>query len=160
MILFGTGWHAFLRPAVLVTAVYLHAADSAATHVPEMPEHPEQAESEEGSAVAITIDAEHLIELYQYVTDLMIIDSRHAEDYVLGHIETSINLPLAKTSCKTLKKLAKSTERAIVFYSNNNAGDASIEAIRIASGCGYRRLFWLRGGFIEWKDKDYPYVIE
>ena len=79
---------------------------------------------------------------------------------MLGHIETSVNLPLSETNCNTLRKLAKSSEQAIVFYSNTNVGDTSIEAIRIASDCGYRRLFWLRGGFVEWKDKDYPYVIE
>ena len=112
------------------------------------------------STVAITIDSEHLIELYRTFPGLLIIDSRHASDYALGHIETSISLPLAETDCKALKQLAKSTEQAMVFYSNNMTGTSSIEAIRIASGCGYSRLFWLRGGFVEWKEKDYPYVIE
>ncbi len=114
----------------------------------------------ENLAVAITIDSEHLIELYQSVPDLTIIDSRFAEDYALGHIEKSHNLPLARTDCKSLSKLANSMEQAMVFYCNGNVGDASIEAIQIASGCGYKRLFWFRGGFVEWKDKDYPYVIE
>lgn len=114
----------------------------------------------EALAVAITIDAEHLIELYQSVPNLKIIDSRHPEDYIQGYIETAHNLPRAKTSCAALAKLAKSPEQAMVFYCNSNAGDASIEAIQVASGCGYKRLFWFRGGFVEWKDKDYPYVIE
>lgn len=115
---------------------------------------------EEKQAIAITIDAEQLIELFQSVPGLKIIDSRHHEDYIQGYIETSHNLPPSETDCKTLSKLAKSTEQAIVFYSNNNSGDASIEAIQVASGCGYKRLFWFRGGFVEWKDKDYPYLIE
>jgi rhodanese-related sulfurtransferase len=115
---------------------------------------------EEKQAIAITIDAEQLIELFQSVPGLKIIDSRHHEDYIQGYIETSRNLPLAETDCKALSKLAKSTEEAMVFYCNNNSGDASIEAIQIASGCGYKRLFWFSGGFVEWKDKDYPYVIE
>ena len=111
-------------------------------------------------AMAITIDAEHLVELYQSVPDLQIVDTRFREDYVLGHIESARNLPLAAIDCKSLAKLAKSAEQAMVFYCNGNAGDTSIEAIKIASGCGYRRLFWFRGGFVEWADKDYPYVIE
>lgn len=114
----------------------------------------------DNSTVAITIDSEHLIELYRAFPGLLIIDARHASDYALGHIETSVSLPLADTNCKTLKRLAKSPEQAMVFYSNNMTGTSSIEAIRIASGCGYSRLFWLRGGFVEWKEKDYPYVIE
>lgn len=111
-------------------------------------------------AVAITIDAENLIELYQSIPGIIIVDSRLREDYLPGHIETSHNLPLHQVSCKSLSKLAKSAEQAMVFYCNGNAGDTSIEAIKIASSCGYKRLFWFRGGFVEWKDKDYPYVIE
>ena len=37
--------------------------------------------------VAITIDSEHLIELYQSVPGLRIIDSRLREDHALGYIE-------------------------------------------------------------------------
>ncbi len=110
--------------------------------------------------VAITIDSENLIELYQSVPDLKIIDSRHREDHTQGYIETSFNLPLIKTNCASLSKLAKSKDQAMVFYCNGNTADASIDAIQIASTCGYKRLFWLRGGFVEWQDKDYPYVIE
>ena len=152
----GVGRVSLLRAAVLFSAAIIYSTSSLGAH----DDPPRESGPAEDSAVAITIDAEHLIELYQYVSDLLIIDSRHAEDYALGHIETSVNLPLAETNCKTLTKLAKFSERAIVFYSNTKQGDASIEAIRIASGCGYKRLFWLRGGFVEWKDKDYPYVIE
>ncbi len=111
-------------------------------------------------AVAITIDAEHLIELYQSVPDLQIIDSRHYEDRSLGYIETSYNLPLAYTNCASLAKMARNKDQAFVFYCNGNAADTSIDAIQIASSCGYKRLFWLRGGFVEWEDKDYPFVIE
>ncbi len=148
------GRFSLARPAALYGAALIICAEAIAANPPG------QSELEGHSAVAVTIDAEHLIELYQYVSSLLIIDSRHAEDYALGHIETSVNLPLARTNCKALDKLANSPERAIVFYSNNNVGESSIEAIRIASDCGYRRLFWLRDGFVEWKGKDYPYVIE
>ncbi len=112
------------------------------------------------AAVAVTIDAENLIELYQSVPGLGIIDSRLREDYSHGHIETSQNLPLSETDCNTLRRLAGSSDRALVFYANGNAQDAGLDAIGIAYSCGYERLFWLRGGFVEWEDKDYPYVIE
>ena len=111
------------------------------------------------SAVAITIDPEHLIELYQSVPGLRIIDSRLRQDYALGHIEKSSSLPLTETNCKSLSGLATDNEQAMVFYSNGNGVDASTEAVHIASSCGYKRLFWLGGGFIEWQREDYPYVI-
>lgn len=111
-------------------------------------------------AIAVTIDAESLIELYQSVPDLKIIDARHNQDYTQGYIETSYNLPLASTNCESLAGLVENKDQAMVFYCNGISGDASIAALQIASSCGYRRLFWFRGGFVEWEDKDYPYVIE
>jgi 3-mercaptopyruvate sulfurtransferase SseA len=90
---------------------------------------------------------------------LRIIDSRLRQDHALGHIEKSRSLPISETNCKSLSDLATDNDQALVFYSNGNGVDASTEAVHIASSCGYKRLFWLRGGFIEWQDKDYPYVI-
>jgi len=116
------------------------------------------------SAVAITIDSEHLIELYQSVPGLRIIDSRLREDHALGYIEKSDSLPLDETDCKSLSDLATDSDQALVFYCNGNGNGngvgLSTKAVQIASSCGYKRLFWLQGGFIEWQDKDYPFVID
>ena len=112
------------------------------------------------AAVAITIDSENLIELYQSVPGLRIIDSRLRQDHALGHIEKSRSLPIGETNCNSLSDLATDNDQALVFYCNGNGVDASTEAVHIASNCGYKRLFWLRGGFIEWQDKDYPFVID
>lgn len=119
-----------------------------------------QQQTPESLAVAITIDAENLIELYQSVPNLKIIDTRLHEDRTMGYIETSVNLPSANTNCKSLAKLTKNKDQAIVFYCNGILADASIAAIQVAADCGYKRLFWLRGGFVEWEDKDYPFVVE
>ncbi|MCG6889620.1 MAG: rhodanese-like domain-containing protein [Gammaproteobacteria bacterium] len=110
--------------------------------------------------MAITIDSENLIELYRSVPGLRIIDSRLREDHVLGYIEKSYSLPTGETNCESLSSLASDKDQALVFYCNGNGIDVSTRAVQIASSCGYRRLFWLSGGFIEWQDKDYPFVIE
>jgi rhodanese-related sulfurtransferase len=110
--------------------------------------------------VAINIDSEHLIELYQSVPGLRIIDTRLREDRALGYIEKSFSLPLSETSCESLSGLTGDSDQALVFYCNGRGVDSSSKAIQIASNCGYKRLFLLRGGFIEWQDKDYPFVIE
>ena len=117
-------------------------------------------QSPETLSVAITIDAEDLIELYQSVPGLKIIDSRLAEDYRPGFIETSLNLLLAQTDCAEINAMVGDKDQAIVFYCNGSAADASIKAIQIAAACGYQRLLWFRGGFAEWVDKDYPYLID
>jgi len=129
--------------------VPLHAAESPKTGTFDI-----------SPAAAVTIDSENLIELYQSVPDLRIVDTRYHEDYVLGHIELSSNLPMNKADCGSLSKITANKDTAIVFYCNGGDGGPSIDAIQVASACGYRRLFWLRGGFIEWQDKDYPFAIE
>lgn len=112
----------------------------------------------EVQSLALAIDSENLIELYQSVADLKIFDSRFREDRSSGYIETSISLPVADTDCANLSMHASNFSNALVFY--GNAAEASVDAIKIASDCGYQRLFWFRGGFSEWEDKDYPFVIE
>lgn len=141
-------------PAVLFAATVFAVFG---VNAAEPASHPNMRNSQ---PLAVTIDAENLIELYQSVPGLKIIDARHREDYGQGYIETSSNLPLAETSCAAIAKLASGKDQALVFYCNGNGDHASIDAIKIASTCGYKRLFWLRGGFVEWEDKDYPYVIE
>ena len=116
--------------------------------------------AESALSVAIPIDSENLIELYQSVPGLRIVDARLLQDHRLGHIERSRNLPVNETSCDSLARLTEGRDTAMVFYCNGRDGSASIDALQVASNCGYRRLFWLRGGFIEWQDKDYPFVVE
>ena len=143
----GSGLAVFITLAMIFSTAAV-AADQSLQQAPK------------SLAVAITIDSEHLIELHHSVPDLKIIDSRHHEDFTQGYIETSISLPLRDTSCGSLKKLTKNKDQALVFYCNGSLADTSIDAIQIASSCGYKRLFWFRGGFVEWTDKDYPYLIE
>lgn len=140
---------------VLICAIFVSAAPSAFAEQNTLLKR-----SPQTLPVAITIDAENLIELYQSVPELRIVDSRHPQDHGQGHIEKSFNLPLEDTDCAALARLAESKDQSFVFYCNGNDADASMAAIRIASDCGYRRLFWFRGGFVEWEDKDYPYLIE
>jgi len=138
--------------AVFATLAMLQFSLLAAERSP-----PEQLDG--AAAVAISIDSEHLIELYQSVPGLRIVDSRLRQDHALGHIEKSHSLPVSETNCKSLSGLASDNDQALVFYCNGNDIVASTEAVQIASDCGYKRLFWLSGGFIEWQDKDYPFVI-
>lgn len=149
----------FCRSAFLGLAVFFTLA-ILPTSVIQAVDNALYLEAPDSLAVAITIDSENLIELYQSLPGLKIIDSRQLEDRNQGYIEASTNLPLSKTNCAALAKMAKSKDQALVFYCNGAPADSSIDAIQIASSCGYKRLFWFRGGFGEWADKDYPYMIE
>ena len=45
-----------------------------------------------------------------------------------------------------------------LFYCNGVKCDRSVKSVNIALGCGYVRLYWFRGGFEEWRRKDYHYL--
>ena len=131
--------------ALAVCAFPLRAANT------ELPEHLDGIE---------TIDAEALIILAQGIEDLIVVDSRLAEDRGLGFIGESFNLPLTKANCTTLSRINADRERNMVIYSNGASCGSSMNALKIAQGCGYTQLYWFRGGFEEWRDKDYPYMLE
>ncbi|MFV2030897.1 MAG: rhodanese-like domain-containing protein [Gammaproteobacteria bacterium] len=109
---------------------------------------------------AVGIDAENLIELYRSMQDVVLIDSRLSEDRVHGYIEMSQSLPVADTNCASLAKILDNKDQPVVFYDNGKVSSAGMVATSIAATCGYKRLFWFSGGFAEWEDKDYPFVIE
>ncbi len=106
------------------------------------------------------LDAESLIELAHASPELVVIDSRVSDDRKLGYIEDSISLPDELTSCKTLNKITSDKTRMLAFYCNGIKCGRSMKAIKIAQKCGYKYLYWFKGGFQEWRLKDYPYLME
>jgi len=111
--------------------------------------------SPEAIAGSTTINAESLIQLAQDHDDLVIIDSRIRSDRRQGFISGSISLPDTETSCATLFPVIDKKTTATVFYCNGAKCRRSDNAVVIASDCGYSKLYWFRGGFEEWKNKNY-----
>ena len=105
-----------------------------------------------------TVNAEGLIELAQRVPGLVIIDSRVSADRHHGYIQGSVSLPDADTACATLGDVLPSLDTPALFYCNGVKCGRSVVAVKIAKGCGYRKLYWFRGGFEEWKQKGYPFL--
>jgi len=103
---------------------------------------------------AKNIDAESLIELAREKDNLVIIDSRIKSDRRQGYIAGSISLPDTETNCTSLLPLIDKSTPA-VFYCNGPKCRRSDKAVVIARECGYTNIFWFRGGFEEWKSKEY-----
>lgn len=101
------------------------------------------------------INAEALIELAREHDDLVIIDSRIQSDRHQGYISGSVSLPDTETNCSSLFMLANKKENAIVFYCNGPKCRRSDRAVVIARECGYKNIYWFRGGFEEWMNKQY-----
>lgn len=107
---------------------------------------------------AVTVDAEQLITLVEHHPDVVLIDARVREDRADGYIEGSVNLVDVRTDCDSLARLLSGPATPVVIYCNGIACDRSAHAVRIALACGYRKVYWFRGGIEEWRAKHYPLI--
>lgn len=83
--------------------------------------------------------------------NINIIDVRHYEDYVAGHIPCSINLP--KDKWKTLEGL--SHEKNNIVYCYSGVCHLAASAALFFAEQGYS-VVELQGGFEEWKKHGLP----
>lgn len=104
------------------------------------------------------VDAERLLQLVQKLPRLVVIDARIRSDRNQGYIEDSVSLPDIETDCASIKKVAADKATPLVFYCNGPKCGRSAKSAQKALACGYKRLYWFRGGFEEWRGKDYPVV--
>lgn len=109
---------------------------------------------------ATTVDAEQLINLAGRLPNLVLVDSRIPEDRKQGYIEHSVSLPDINTSCDTLSLIIVDKTTPALFYCNGVKCGRSVVAVNAALKCGYSEVYWFRGGFEEWKDKQYLFIQE
>jgi rhodanese-related sulfurtransferase len=105
---------------------------------------------------AVNVDAEGLIEMVQTKPDLVVIDARITVNRIHGYIEGSVSLPDVETDCNRLRALVPKLDTPTLFYCNGVRCGRSVKSVRKALTCGYRNLYWFRGGFAEWQAKGYP----
>jgi rhodanese-related sulfurtransferase len=132
----------------LLSVVMLGAAQAAAGDYVSPP-------SIEG---AVTIDAEKLIALMVQRKDTVLIDSRLETDRVDGYIEGSVPLVDTRTDCDSLARLIGTRTTPVIFYCNGVRCERSGRAVRIAVSCGYREVYWFRGGIKDWQLKKFPLI--
>jgi rhodanese-related sulfurtransferase len=109
-------------------------------------------------AGATTVDAEGVIELVVQHPETVLIDSRVAADRADGYIEGSVSLVDTKTDCDSLAGLIAARTTPVIFYCNGVRCERSTRAAGIAVTCGYRDVYWFRGGIEEWRSKEFPLI--
>lgn len=107
-----------------------------------------------------TVDAEGLLETFDKMPGLLMIDARIAMDRQQGFIEGSISLPDVETDCNALGVHIPALDSPTLFYCNGLKCGRSVKSIYTAKDCGYTNLYWFRGGFEEWSSKAYPFLKE
>lgn len=110
----------------------------------------------------VRVSAEEVFRLFETTPALVIVDSRLANGpssgRAQGFIEGSLSLPDTETDCGSLARVVPKTDTPTLFYCNGPKCGRSAKAIAVARACGYRKLYWFRGGFEEWREKGYPYA--
>lgn len=96
-----------------------------------------------------------------------VVDTRVANEYAEAHIKGAISVPYKEKSAKApdfdasqdkfdLSKLPGDKNAPIVMYCNAGECWKSYKASKVALAGGYKKVYWFRGGFPEWKSKGFP----
>jgi rhodanese-related sulfurtransferase len=97
----------------------------------------------------------------------VMVDVRLANEASEAHIQDATNIPYTEKSPKAMSydasqdsfdisRLPADKNAAIILAGNGPDCWASYKAARAAVQAGYRRVYWFRGGFPEWKSAGYP----
>lgn len=85
--------------------------------------------------------------------DTVIIDVREPHEYLKGHIENSINLPISKFS-EQLNTLEKYKTQPIILVCQN--GSSSTTACKDLAKANFEHIFNITGGMQSWEDNKFP----
>ena len=102
------------------------------------------------------VSAEQAVELILANPKMVIIDSRHAEEFAKGHIDGAVNLLDTDTSPETLARHLAGKDAPVLLYCNGERCLRSSNAAKIAVKAGYKKVYWFRGGWMEWVEKKMP----
>ncbi len=88
--------------------------------------------------------------------DTVIVDVRDPHEYIKGHIENSINLPLGKFSEK-ISTLEKNKNHPIIVVCQT--GTRSVPACKTLTKAGFEQVFNITGGMQSWEDSKLPIKV-
>ncbi len=95
------------------------------------------------------------------------IDTRVANEYAEAHIKGATNVPYKEKSAKAadfdasldsfdVSKLPADKNAALITQCNGAECWKSYKGAAAAIKAGYKKVYWFRGGFPEWKAKGLP----
>ncbi len=88
--------------------------------------------------------------------DTVILDVRDAHEYIKGHIENSINLPLSKLS-ENIDSIKQYQNQPVIVVCQT--GTRSIPACKTLTKTDFQQVFSLIGGMQSWEDNKLPIKI-
>lgn len=88
--------------------------------------------------------------------ELVIIDVREPHEFILGHIDSAINVPLGKIKDQ-INTLEKYKNKDILMVCQS--GTRSAPACNTLINAGFEKVFNLDGGMQAWEDHKFPIKI-
>lgn len=105
---------------------------------------------------ATSLTAETAVELILSTPELVVIDARKQEEFAAGHIEGAVSMLNTTMTPESLASVVPDKDTPILFYCNGERCMRSTEATNKALGWGYTTVYWFRGGWKEWTEKQMP----
>jgi len=85
----------------------------------------------------------------------VIVDVRTQQEYLGGHLQDSMNIPLEELSFKIASLVPLKTTRVFCYCDH---GNRSYEAAKVLRALGYQLAYSLDGGIENWQKKGLPVV--
>ncbi|ACD65796.1 Rhodanese domain protein [Sulfurihydrogenibium sp. YO3AOP1] len=101
------------------------------------------------------LNAKQFYEMIQKEKDVIILDVRTPQEYQEGHISNAINIPVQILG-QQLDKLKNFKDKKILVYCRS--GHRSAIASQILDRAGFKNVYNLKGGLLEWKASGLPLV--
>lgn len=102
------------------------------------------------------VDAAEVIEAIQKKKTFVLLDVRTPEEYLRGHIEESINIPVGEISQRVEEELPDKNK---VIYVYCLSGSRSASAVLQMQKMGYENMYSMTSGLLAWRSKGYPMTL-
>jgi len=89
-------------------------------------------------------------------SDAVIVDVREPHEYIKGHIEGSLNIPVDKISAQ-LVSLEKHKNQSVIVVCQS--GTRSIPACKTLTKAGFEHVHNISGGMQAWEDNKLPMTV-
>jgi len=85
--------------------------------------------------------------------DIIILDVRSEDNYMIKHIKNALNIPYDELEGRAGE--LDSTKEIIIYCGNYDCG-LSANAVTLLTKLGFKNVFVLEGGIESWQEKSYP----
>lgn len=102
-----------------------------------------------------TKDAFNLLARNKNNPDFVVLDVRTPEEYAGGHLEHAVNIDYYSSNYRAaLGELDKTKTYLIYCRSGNRSG----KSLSIMEELGFKRVYDIAGGFVQWEREGYPRI--